>query len=269
MDMAYRAASHATNDEKLIRRILDEAGCMLKEISMDGSPPETGEILCRKIHEITNVQDPYKDIKQQNIKEALSIYSDLKERVRNSEDPLETAIRIAIAGNVIDMGIGRTYNIFEDLKKILVQDFGIFDIDDFKEKLSKVKSILYLGDNAGESVLDKILIEELNKPVIYVVRDIPVLNDATHEDAVDSGLDEVAEIISSGSTAPGTILNKCKPEFIKRFNEAEMIISKGQGNYETLSENNQSIFFLLKAKCNVIARDLRVAKGDIILKFKS
>ncbi len=267
--MAYRAASHATSDKKLIRRILDETGCLLKEISMDGSPPEMGEILCQKIHEITNVHDPYKEVKKQNIKEALSIYSDLKEKVKNSEDPLETAIRIAIAGNVIDMGIARTYNIFEDLKKILVQDFAIFDMDDFKEKLSSVESVLYLGDNAGESVFDKILIEELNKPVVYIVRDIPVLNDATYEDAVDSGLNEVADIISSGSTAPGTILNKCKPEFIKRFNEAEMIISKGQGNYETLSENKQSIFFLLKVKCNVIARDLKVEKGDIILKFKN
>lgn len=190
----------------------------------------------------------------------------MKEKLRNSEDSLETAIRIAIAGNVIDMGIGKSFNIFEDLEKILVQDFGIFHLEQFKDKLSRVESILYLGDNAGESVFDRILIEELGKDVVYVVRDSPVLNDVTYEDAVDSGLGEVSEIISSGSNAPGTILKKCKPDFIERFNQAEMIISKGQGNYETLSETKQSIFFLLKTKCKVIARDLQVKEGDIILK---
>ena len=153
------------------------------------------------------------------------------------------------------------------MKRILKQDFAILDFDVFERQISKAKNILYIGDNAGESVFDKILIEEINKPVIYAVREEPVINDAIYEDAIESGLDEVAQIISSGSKAPGTILELCNNNFIEKFNNADVIISKGQGNYEGLSDVKRSVFFLLKAKCHVIARDLNVNEDDIILKF--
>ena len=115
-------------------------------------------------------------------------------------------------------------------------------------------------------VFDKILIEELNKPVVYVVRDIPVINDVTYNDAVDSGIDAVAEIISSGCSAPGTILKFCNENFLELFNSSDLIISKGQGNYEGLSNVDRPMFFLLKAKCHIIANDLNVKENDIILK---
>ena len=140
------------------------------------------------------------------------------------------------------------------------------DFDKFEKQLKIADSVLFLGDNAGESVLDKILIEELNKPVTYVVREVPVINDVTEEDAIASGISEVAEIISSGTTAPAVILSLCNNEFIERFNNSKMIISKGQGNYEGLSDVNQPVFFLLKAKCFVIANDLNVKENDIVLK---
>ena len=117
-----------------------------------------------------------------------------------------TAIRIAIAGNVIDFAVDKEFNILEDVDKILDQEFAIFDFEEFKSQLEKAESILYLGNNAGESVFDKILIEEMGIPVTYVVRDVPVINDVTVEDAISSGLEDVAEIISSGSSASGTIL---------------------------------------------------------------
>lgn len=160
----------------------------------------------------------------------------------------------------------KQFNIIEDVKQILNQDFAILDFDPFVDQLDQAKAILYLGDNAGESVFDKILIEEIGKPVTYVVREIPVINDVTMEDAINSGLADVAEIISSGTSAPATILNLCNEDFIERFNAADMIISKGQGNYEGLSEVTQPIFFLLKAKCPLIARDINVEENDIVLK---
>ena len=269
MNQALRAGRIATKDENKIKILLDEVGCMIKDIPMDNTPPEMGKLIYQRVREITGVEDPYKKIKESNIEEALSLYPELKQIVKNSPNKLLTAIRIAIAGNTIDLGLDREFNILNDINKILKQDFAIFDFEEFTSQLKKVKSILYIGDNAGETVFDKILIEELGKPVTYVVRDIPIINDATLEDAINSGLDEVAEIISSGTTAPGTILKLCNNNFLHRFNNAELIISKGQGNYEGLSNVQRPIFFLLIAKCHVIANDLKVKENDIILKAHS
>jgi len=143
---------------------------------------------------------------------------------------------------------------------------GPSHFEELKKALSEAESVLYLGDNAGESVLDRILIEEIKAPVIYAVRDIPVLNDATYDDAVASGIGESAEIVSSGTTAPGTILRTCNDNFLEIFRNADVVISKGQGNYEALSDVDRSIFFLLRAKCPVVAEDLGVKDGDLILK---
>ncbi|MCK4720401.1 DUF89 family protein, partial [bacterium] len=112
----------------------------------------------------------------------------------------------------------------------------------------------------------KLLIEQLKKSVIYVVRRIPVINDATREDAIEAGIDKVATIISSGTSAPGTILHTCSNEFVELLNQSEFILAKGQGNYEALSDIDLRIFFLLKVKCQVIADHLGVRKDDIVLK---
>ena len=133
--------------------------------------------------------------------------------------------------------------------------------------LEHSESILYIGDNAGESVFDRLLIETIGKPTVYAVRNEPVLNDVTAKDAEAAGVDRVAQIVSSGSAAPGTMLERCSSEFRERFSRAELIISKGQGNYEGLSDANRPVFFLLKAKCPVIARDIGVNTGAIVLKM--
>lgn len=264
MDQALRVGRIATKDEAKIKELLNYVGCMIKAIPMESTPPEIGDIIYGEVRKITGVDDPFKQIKKENINEAQALYPELKEIVSKSENKLLTAIRIAIAGNVIDFGVNKEFNLIEDVKQILKQNFAILNFDEFKKHLDKAESVLYLGDNAGESVFDKILIEELNKPVIYVVRDVPVINDVTYKDAIDSGLDEVAEIISSGTSAPGTILHTCNASFLEKFIHSDMIISKGQGNYEGLSSVDRSIFFLLKAKCPVIAKNLNVRENDII-----
>jgi len=266
IEQALRAGRIATKEEKKIKGLLDSVCSMMKDIPMNNTPPETGNIIYRKVREITGVADPYRKIKKSNIEEALAIYPELKKIVNESDNKLLTAVRLSIAGNVIDFGPNKKFNLVESVRQILKQDFAISHFSEFIKQLEKAKSVFYLGDNAGESVFDKILIEEMGKPVTYVVRDVPVINDVTREDAMDSGLNEVAEIISSGTTAPGTILGLCNGAFLKRFNEADIIISKGQGNYEGLSNAERSLFFLLKAKCPVIANDLNVKENDIVLK---
>ncbi|MEA1981224.1 MAG: ARMT1-like domain-containing protein [candidate division Zixibacteria bacterium] len=266
MQQALRAGRMATSDEKELKKILDKTGDMVKSISMQDTPAETGMMVYRIIREVTGVNDPYKSIKQQHIKETKSIYPDLETIVANSDDRLLTAIRIAIAGNIIDLGVNKEFNIVTDVKNILEQDFAILDYDAFKTQLKKAKNILYIGDNAGESVFDKILIKELKKPVKYVVRSIPIINDVTMEDAIASGLDEVAELIDSGCESPGLILNQAKPDFIELFNASDLVISKGQGNFEGLSDCRRQVFFLLKAKCHIISNHLGIEEGSIILK---
>jgi len=241
---------------------------MLRDIPLESTPPESGILIYHKVGEITENSDPYREIKSENTKKALSLYPALKSRIEKSGDRLMTAIRIAIAGNVIDYGPNMTFDIEKELEEILEKDFALCDYNRFSEGLDKAREILYIGDNAGECVFDRVLIEEIKKPVIYVVRDVPIINDATYEDAVQAGIDKVATILSSGTDGPGTILKRCSSEFKSIYKKSKFIISKGQGNYEALSNERRPIFFLLKTKCHVIADDLGISEGDIVLKAK-
>jgi hypothetical protein len=266
MQQALRAGRMATTDNKELKQILDDTGELVKTVSMETTAPEIGKKVYRIVSNITGNQDPYRNIKQQHIAETKSIYPELEKIVANSNDKLLTAIRIAIAGNVIDLGVTKSFDIVKDVRSILKQEFAIFDYSAFKSQLEKAENILYIGDNVGESVFDKILIKELKKPVKYAVRSIPIINDVTMDDAIASGLDEVAELIDSGCESPGIILSQSTPEFLELFNTSGLIISKGQGNFEGLSDCNQQVFFLLKAKCTIISNHLDVEEGSIVLK---
>ncbi|MFQ6083155.1 MAG: DUF89 domain-containing protein [Candidatus Aminicenantia bacterium] len=262
---ALETARIITSDKEKIREVLNAVSLLISKISLEASPPEIGREVYQVINEITGVKDPYKELKEKCIYQAISLYPELKRIINSSRDKLLTAVKLSIAGNVIDFGANPNFELKRDIEKILSQDFGINHYQEFCEKLNKAKKILYLADNAGETVFDRLLIEELGKPVIYVVREKPVINDATKEDALLSEINKVAEIISSGCDAPGTILPLCSTEFLKIYQTSDLIISKGQGNYEGLSEEARPIFFLLKAKCSTIARDIRIQENSIIL----
>jgi uncharacterized protein with ATP-grasp and redox domains len=265
-DQALRAARVATRDERKQKLLMDELGKRLSQISLESTPPETGRLIYGLVREITGNDDPYRELKRQSTQKALALYPGLKKEVESSVDSLMTAIRIAIAGNVMDFGANAEFDIEAALKETLQREFAICDFGAFQQSLDNCKSVLYIGDNAGETVFDRLLIEQMGKPTTYVVRETPVINDAVAEDAVMAGIDKVATIVSSGTDAPGTILHLCSDEFIRMLDRAELIIAKGQGNYEGLSTESYRIFFLLKAKCRIIASDLGVQKGDIILK---
>jgi uncharacterized protein with ATP-grasp and redox domains len=266
MSQALRTARIATDDEKQVKKVLDEVGMMLRDIPLESTPPESGRLIYHKIAEITGNPDPYREIKSESTKKALSLYPSLKSRVEKSSDKLLAAIRVAIAGNVIDLGAHWDFDLEQEIEEVFNRDFAICDYGAFKECLRSANEILYIGDNAGECVFDRILIEELKKPVTYVVRDVPIINDATYEDAIQAGINKIATILSSGTDAPGTVLETCSVEFKEAYNNSRFIISKGQGNYEALSGERRPIFFLLKTKCHVIANNIGVDEGDIVLK---
>jgi len=254
-----------TSDDEEIHRILVEVSLTLPTLSFEATPPEIGKAVYGIISRMTGIDDPYEKIKEKCTHQALILYPELKRLIQTSKDRLLTALRVAIAGNVIDFGANADFDLKRDIEKILTQDLAIDHTEDFRQAVQRAHSILYVADNAGETVLDRLLIEELPKPVVYVVREKPVINDALRDDALAAGIDEVAEIISSGSDAPGTILTLCSKEFLEVYRKSDLIISKGQGNYEGLSEEKRPIYYLLKAKCAVIARDIGVELGSIVL----
>ena len=265
MNQALKAGKIASKEDEKIKKILNEVGKMIEDIPMENTPPETGMLIYKKISEITNNPDPYKDIKKKNMDEAISLLPMIEKILDESEDRLLTAIRLAIAGNVIDLGVNREFDIKTAIDEVLKQDFAICDYEDFKQKLAESEEIIYLGDNSGEAVFDKILIREIGKQVTYVVKEKPIINDITLEEAKYLEINKIAKIISSGMEAPGTIIKMCNEEFVKFFYDAKIIISKGQGNYEGLSGIDAPIFFMLRAKCPVIAKDINVPIDSIIL----
>ena len=264
VEQAIRASRLVTDDEAKIKAIVDQVGAHFCEIPLTNTPPATGVFVYAKVREVTGVADPYLEIKKQSIDQVLELYSSLETMVEQAEDPLLMAIRLATIGNVLDFGISRRYNLMEEVEKVHDMNYAIFHYEQFREQLQKASEVLYIGDNAGESVFDRLLIKVLGKAVTYVVRGAPIINDVIVQDALDSGIGEVARIVSSGSTAPGTILSLCNDDFLERFKNAELVISKGQGNYEGLSDVNRQVFFLLRAKCPVIARNIGVELNDYV-----
>jgi hypothetical protein len=267
----------ATDDVAVQRRVLDEAAKLLPTIPLDATPIDIGQLIHRLVREVTGVANPYKRVKRESNDLGLKLYSYLKSEIEASEDPLLTALNIAGAGNIIDFGPKMELDNNGSIDQILKESFDralqnqpdLYQYSSFKQKLEDVGQILYLGDNTGEIVCDKLLIEQLiklGKKVTFVVRGEPTINDATLEDASYVGLDKLTAVISNGSDAPGTRLEDCSLEFRQLFDDSKLIISKGQGNFEGLSEVPAPIFFLFKVKCPVIAREVEANIGSIVLK---
>ncbi|MCD6453539.1 MAG: DUF89 family protein [Dehalococcoidales bacterium] len=268
---ALAAARAATDDEQVHHRVLKLVAPRIVELPLEVTPPEIAQQVYRVVAEVTGNSDPYRKEKDRANQQALALYPQAKKIVAQSDDPLLSACKLAIAGNTIDLGPSSGYaDIGGIVEQALVTPFGVNDYAGFRKSLSRCRHILYLGDNAGEIVLDKILIEELRRlkdiSLDFVVREKPIINDATLADARYIGLDEVTNIVSSGSDAPAIVLAQCSPEVLRLYNTADVIIAKGQGNYESLSGERRNIFFLLRAKCQLVARQLGVNVGDAILK---
>lgn len=262
---ALKTARIVTNDEEQVRQIVRRVESYIATVSLDTSPPHIGREVYDLISQITETQDPFVEIKRRSTEQGLALYPRLKEIVHSSKDRIRTATRLAIAGNAIDFGSNIEFDLHREIEDALVQDLAIDHSDDFLKALESARDVLYLADNAGETVFDRFLIEELGKPVTYAVRSAPIINDATRRDAALAGIGRIATLITSGSRIPGTPLSQCSLRFRRAFRNADLIISKGQGNYETLDEEKAPLFFLLKAKCAVIARHFRIRKGSILL----
>jgi len=267
---AIEASKMVTDNEKIIDEIIDEYSKMIPDIRNSGPTPLVVSQIQKMIKEKTNIEDPYQKLKEKNIKMAMDIYQDLTDLIKNDEDPLKKALILSATGNVIDAGISVKIKVEESILNTMEKGLSIDDYQKFTKKMKSAKQLLIIGDNAGEAVLDKLLLKKLKEydvELIYAVREEPVLNDITLKEAKLIGLDDYAKIISSGCTAPGMLIEQANEEFLNIYNKADLVISKGQGNLEGLTEAKRPIFFLLKAKCDLIAEYLDVDLNDLVFKY--
>ncbi len=237
---------------------------------LEYSPAYYAYFIQKIVKEIAGTEDPFKEQKKIANKKAMELYDELKKIVMNSEDSLATAIKVSAIGNLIDFAVRGEFDIEKEVKEFLNKDFAVWDYEIFKEKLKDAKTCLILGDNAGEIVFDKLLAEELKnrgKEVIYCVKGKPILNDATLEDAEEVSLTSVCRVIDNGTDRVGTPLEHCSQEFLKVFYSADIVISKGQANFETLNDADRNIFFLFVAKCEPIATESSSSVKAFVFKF--
>jgi len=266
---ALDAVRLVTDDEAVHIQLLRDVLRDVSEMDMRLPPPAVGQQIHRLIRDLTGNNDPYRELKDRFNQLALNMYPKLSALVENSGNPMETAVRLGIAGNVIDFGVNSHVGearVHEAVERALVQPLD-GDVEAFSQAVANGKEVLYLADNAGEIVFDRLLIERIPpEKLTVVVKGSPVINDATMVDAEIAGITELFEVIDNGSDAPATILADCSRAFRERFHKADLVIAKGQGNYETLSDADKSIFFMLMVKCPVIAGDLGCKVGSLILR---
>jgi len=266
---AFDAVILVTNDEKIRERILRQVLFRLANVSFDNPPPYIGRDIHRIIKLLSGNSDPYLEIKKDSNTLAIKLMPSLKKLIKRSSDSFETAVRLAIAGNIIDCVRGDHLSekkIQKTISQCLDQPLSKDTIDELRREIGKASNILYLGDNSGEVFFDKLFIDELQgNNITFVVRGAPIINDALMDDARMAGLDRLVRVLDNGSDVPGTILEECSDEFKRYFMEADLVIAKGQGNFETLRDDKKKIFFLFKVKCPVIADYLGCEEEDSVI----
>ena len=244
--------------------------CELAKINYTAAPPVTAQKIHRIVARTLRVNDPYAHHKQRFNQFAAALLPAMQDVCLSYKDSFSKKVNLSIAANLIDFAknCDLTENdVQSNLERAVRESSNAAALENLKEAIRIAKKILFLCDNAGEIVFDRFLIEEMPfEKVICGVRGAPVLNDATLEDAHTTGLTNIVRVVSNGSDAPGTVLEECSSEFRQLFAEADLVISKGQGNFETLSDNtDKKIFFLFQVKCPVIARDAGYPEGALVI----
>jgi hypothetical protein len=241
------------------------------ELILETDENQIAVALSAKIQEYmkekTGVIDPYKDIKEKNIKNILSSLDNIKAKIEQSEDPLYSALLMATIGNSFDVAMSLESNLESYIQNGLEKGFIKDDYEIFLTKLKNAENMLFIADNCSEAIFDNVLIDYLNKyvnKIFFAVRSTAVLNDLTIEKAKELGLDKKTILIDSGSIAPGMLITKANKKFLNIYENADIILSKGMGNFEGMSEEKKEIFFLLKAKCQKIADYLDVKKDNLV-----
>jgi uncharacterized protein with ATP-grasp and redox domains len=259
-------------NDKEMKQIIKHFGEILTPaLENDFTAPMLAAEIQKYIKSLTGVEDPYFDLKEKNLKEAQRLLPLVEAEIKKAEDPLLASLLMSAMGNSIDAGVSLNVNIKENIDQAIEDSFAHSDYTRFKEKIKKADSLLIIADNTGEALFDRLLLKELkpyNLDITYAVREIPILNDITAEKAAELKIGEYAEIIKSGTTAPGMLMDEASQEFLEAYKNADLVISKGQGNLEGLLDIEADIYFLLKAKCEIIAEVLGVELNDFVFLYR-
>jgi len=263
---AIQAARLATSDEGVQHRVLREVLRELQGVRVEARPVDFAPSVHAAVRRVTGCDDPYEAVKSSSNERALAVYPEVSDAVSQLSDPLLGAAKLAAAGNIADCAIADQFDFDAIVRKATAEEFGLDHYTSFGDELSRADRILYLADNAGEIVFDRLLIEHLKcRNLTVAVKAGPLLNDATEVDARAAGICDLAEIVTNENGWPQPDLADASPKFRDSFLNADLIIAKGQGNYEALSDSDANLFFLLTAKCSVVSGDLGVDIGNLVL----
>ena len=270
--IATTEIAHIPEDDR--RMLMQKA---IDKISEKGIARNNCDIIndCYRLStELIGDEDPYREIKLFYDREIMKLLPELREHIKKSDDPLRSALRLAIAGNLIDLSANghevSLENVLEKINHVDKEGFYTDESGSLAEALKNGKTLLVLGDNCGEIAMDRLLIETIRTlypqlHVLYGVRGVPIVNDVTREDAAEVGMEEVAEIIDNGDCVLGTLLYRTSPEFNRAFYAADVVICKGMGNFEGLHACDRgNLWFMLIAKCPTIAKMTNSPKGSIL-----
>jgi uncharacterized protein with ATP-grasp and redox domains len=266
LQQALSAARRVSSDEWLHATVIKRVMSEMAHTDLARSPAEVTFEALQIASKLLGGADAFAEDKRKHNELVKSLLPDLRRRVAESSDPLSLAARLAIAGNVMDLGVANELDARAEIDCAIDTKLAINDLSAFRDAIRSAKSVFYLLDNAGEAMLDRLLIEQFRrKDVTCLVRSSPVLNDVTEADALEAGLGEFATIRSPGAPMLGFVPSLADPEVRDLFAKADLVISKGQANLETLYGADRGIFFFLRAKCPVVADALGVREGDAVL----
>ena len=273
INQSVKVANAINASSELSEELTSTVELMSKDFSREETPPEIASFVYEKMAKIANKKDLYDEVKELSTQKALSFVPLLKTKLSTCQDKLLTATKIAVAGNVIDLAAAVEFDLEEELEKIFHTDFAHDDFDKLKNELAHAKRVVILGDNVGEHIFDYMFVEVLKElypyaEYSYFVRGNPIINDVTMDEALACGFDKLCDLVDSGVNTPGFAYSRANPHAKNLFDEADLVISKGMGNYECLSPSHRDkICFLLKVKCEVVASSLGREIGDIVCKM--
>ncbi len=268
---ALEAARALDLDEEKTDALLRRTLGLAQQLDWSIPPPVIGRDIHRAIREVSGDPDPYLQRKKADTEAALRLLPEVVRAIAQSADPFATAVKFSIAGNAIDLGAKTAVeaDVEKTFHEALTRPLDEAAVHTLEKAISDAKDVLFLADNAGEIVFDRPLLEQIGAKVTVAVRGAPTINDATLDDAKRSGLTEKFNVISNGSDTPGTWLVDCSPEFVQKFDAADLVIAKGQGNYESLNDHPRKIFFLFLTKCPVVSSDLGIPTNTYVIRETS
>jgi uncharacterized protein with ATP-grasp and redox domains len=273
INQSRRVADAIRADDTLSSRLSGTVERMSGAFDFEQSPPEVAAGVYEKMALIAGKADLYDEVKAHSTAKAKALMPSLRERIDASRTPLLTAVKVAVAGNVIDLAAEVAFDLDEELEKIFETDFSHDDFEKLRKALGEAKTLLYIGDNVGEHLFDYLVIETLRAlypslRIAYMVRGNAIINDVTMKEAKEAGFERICDVVDSGVNTPGFVYGRANEKSRKLFDAADLVITKGMGNYECLSPSPRgNVCYLLKVKCNVVARSLGREVGDIVCKL--